>query len=344
MAAVTSDSVMQTANFDNRRSSRTWKITAHFSPSIHVPIYDSTLQYSQQYLRDYLNSRLQHMQKTENNMHSITLLSFAYPRQFRSHAEVPVIVIMHFSQLVSFPTIHAFLGRGTTGVTATCTPVDFGAEKTCPDVTLHPIFATFRDMSSKHKGPAVEPNFYIRVDVVGDSDAPQATIAAQELMFRSWTFNAAFDPSFHPVLVTDCDKVAADYIQDMLNMDVVNGLLFFSFAMPSKRSELGSHGAVSVTGVLNSPATLRMRRVRSIFPADLPVLWTPIQPGRGISFTSCPLYTEYVRNPNALIRVDVRGGSDDVLPKKTGPKGPRKPMEPLDANLTASSGIFPKES
>ena len=248
MAAVklthASDSVMQTANFstDNRKSSRTWKITAHFSPSVHIPIYDSSMQYSQQYIRDYLNSRLQHMQKTENNMHSITLLSFAYPRQFRDHAEVPVIVIMHFLQLVSFPSIHALLSRGTTGVNASCTPVDFEAGKPCPDVTLHPIFTTFRDMSSKHTGPAVEPNLYIRVDVLGDSDAQQATIAAQEQMFRSWAFNAVFAPSFHPVLMTDCNKVAADYIRDMLNMNVVNGLLLFSFAMPSKRSELGSHG------------------------------------------------------------------------------------------------------
>ena len=236
MAAVTSthasDSVMQTANFstDNRRSSRTWKIAAHFSTSVHIPIYDSNLQYSQQYIRDYLNSRLRHMLEAENNMNSITLLSFAYPRQFRDHAAVPVIVIMHFLHLISFPTIHALLGRGTTGVTATCTPVDFGAGKPCPDVTLHPIFTTFRGMSSKHTGPAVEPNSYIRVDVVGDSDAQQATIAAHELISRSWAFNAAFAPSLHPVLVTDdtnCDKVSADYIRDMLNMDVVDGLLFF---------------------------------------------------------------------------------------------------------------------
>ena len=86
MKSSDSFSVMQAANFssDDSRSSRTWKITAHFSPSVHVPIYDSydsSLQYSQEYIRDYLKSRLQHMQtqqteRTENNMHSITLLSF----------------------------------------------------------------------------------------------------------------------------------------------------------------------------------------------------------------------------------------------------------------------------
>jgi hypothetical protein len=39
------------------------------------------------------------------------------------------------------------------------------------------------------------------------------------------------------------------------------------------------------------------------------------------------LYTEYVKNPDALIHVDVRGDSNDVRPKRKGPKGPRKPME-----------------
>jgi hypothetical protein len=96
------------------------------------------------------------MQKNENSMNSITLLSFAYPRQLRSHAEVPVIVILHFSKSVGFPTIHAFLGRGTIGISVIYTPVDLGEGKSCPDVTLHPIFATFLHMSSRDTGPTVE--------------------------------------------------------------------------------------------------------------------------------------------------------------------------------------------
>jgi hypothetical protein len=141
--------------------------------------------------------------------------------------------------------------------------VDFGAGKTCPDVTMHPICTTFRDMRSKHTGPAVEPNLYIRVDVVGDSDAQQATITAQEKRFRSWAFNAAFAPAFLPVLMTDCDKVTelqSEYIKNC--------------------SKEGSDST----------------------------------------------------NPDALIRVNFRGDSDDVCPKKKGPKGPRKLIEPLNAN------------
>jgi hypothetical protein len=58
------------------------------------------------------------------------------------------------------------------------------------------------------------------------------------------------------------------------------------------------------------------------------------------------VYTEYLAkctkektessdatNPDFLIRVDVKGGIDDVHPKKKGPMGPRKPMQLLDADM-----------
>ena len=105
---------------------------------------------------------------------------------------------------------------------------------------------------SKDMGPAVDPNLYVRIDVVGDSDTKQATISAMETRSRAWAFKATFAPPIHPALVSDCNAVAADYIQEMLDRRVVDGLVFFSFALPSKRSELGSHGAVFVTGVLKA--------------------------------------------------------------------------------------------
>ncbi len=117
----------------NTRNSRTWEITALFSPSAHPQICDPSLQYSRelniQYIRNSLTSRLHHIQRTENNAHSITLLSVLYPRQFRASAAVPVIVILHFPNSIRFPTIQALLGHGTVGITATCTPVDFGEGK-----------------------------------------------------------------------------------------------------------------------------------------------------------------------------------------------------------------------
>ena len=176
-------------------------------------------------------------------------------------------------------------------------------------------------MSSKDIGPAVDTNLSV------------AVAAAHEPRTRAWAFDAAIDSLIHPALVSGSNEIAANCIQAMLNTALVDRMVLFSFAMPSKRSgdsELGSHGTVFVTGVLNSQDILRLRTVRSIFPANIPVTWTPLQTGRGFSFTTCPKYTEYFKNcskegpdsinPDALIRVDVRGGSDDVLSKKTGPE------------------------
>ena len=69
--------VMQTTFFGSSRTSRTWNIAAHFSPSAHGLLYDSNLQYSHEYIRDVLTSRLQHMQK-----HEITCTASLY---FRLH-------------------------------------------------------------------------------------------------------------------------------------------------------------------------------------------------------------------------------------------------------------------
>jgi hypothetical protein len=167
-----------------------------------------------------------------------------------------------------------------------------------------------------------------------------------ETRCRSWAFDALLDPSIHPALVSDRHEVAADYIKKMLNMDVVNGLIFFSFAMPQDRSSTSDYRAVPVTGVLNSKEVVRLRTVSSIFPADIHVIWKPIRSGRGISFTTTQVYTEYLAkctkektessdatNPAFLIRVDVKGSSDDVHPKKKGPTGPRKPMQLLDTDM-----------
>ena len=48
------------------------------------------------------------------------------------------------------------------------------------------------------------------------------------------------------------------------------------------------------------------------------------------------------KNPDFLIRVDVKGGSDDVHPKKKGPTGPRKPMQPLDIDIENFPAVLSK--
>ncbi len=194
--------------------SRTWKIAAQFSLCGHNDIYDSHMRYLPEYIGNLLAKRLQHMQKIHKSMKSITLLSVAYPRQFRSNADVPVIVMLHFSNSIGSPAIEALLGRGTiVGIAATCTPVYFEPENPCSDVTLHPIFATFLGISSKDTGPGVNQEIYIRVDIMGDSDAKQET---KETRCRSWAFEATFAFAIHPALATDCDAAATTYIRNVL--------------------------------------------------------------------------------------------------------------------------------
>jgi hypothetical protein len=95
---------------------------------------------------------------------------------------------------------------------------------------------------------------YIRVDIMGDSDAKQET---KETRCRSWAFEATFALEIHPALATDCNSAATAYIRNVLDMEVVKGMNFLSLAIPSNRSDLSRHGSVHVTDVLNGRTTTR---------------------------------------------------------------------------------------
>ena len=160
---------------------------------------------------------------------------------------------------------------------------------------------------------------YIRVDIMGDSESTQEIFAAKETRCRSWAFEATFACSLHPALVTDCNADATAHIRTMFRMVVVNGMNFFSFAMPANRSNLGSQGAVHVTGVLSGRSATRLRTVRSIFPSDIPVIWTPIRCGHGNCFTTSQSCREHLAKcaRGDFFRVDVRNvreGSIIALP------------------------------
>ena len=97
--------------------------------------------------------------------------------------------MLRFSKSIGLPAIEALLGRGTIGIAATFAPVYFGAGNPCSDITLHPVFATFLRISSKDAGPHVNQEIYIRVDIIGDSNAAQQeTIPAMETRCKSWAF------------------------------------------------------------------------------------------------------------------------------------------------------------
>ena len=255
----------------NEISARAWKLSALFCITEHPNIYDSRMQSLPEYVRGLLLDRLQYMRKNLNTMHSLHLISFIMPRAVKDRHDVPVIIILHGStHVLGLSTVEALLSR-TIGVTVTCMPLDFGQGKEYPDVTSHCIYTAFLRLSSKNTGPDVDASLYHRVDIEGNSDARQETIATHEEKYAAWKFTATFDPSLHPELVitvNDRCEVSEDYIGGILNQTIVKRLALFSFAVPLNLSSLSNHPPVHVTGMLRSHTMLRRRTVKTVFPND----------------------------------------------------------------------------
>ncbi len=185
----------------------------------------------------------------------------------------------------------------------------------------------------------------------------QETIATHEEKYLAWIFTATFDPSLHSDLLQDVNflsEVSEDYICCLLDQPFVKSLALFSFSVPLNISTLSNHTAVHVTGLLGSrTAQLRRRTVQAMFPNDpagLTLHFMPIRTGRGVVVTSHPASAEYFEtsttdrakaadaslNPNLLFRVDVHRGTDNVLPRKRGPRqGSSRHLEPLDSDLNS---------
>ena len=119
-----------------------------------------------------------------------------------------------------------------------------------------------------------------------------------------------------------------------------------TFAMPFNFSGSISAPAVHITGFLKGRSQIRWRTVQEIFTdhAGLTLNCTPIRLGKGTTLISHPDFTAYIKkstkdraeatsNPNLLFRVDISGSTDHAQPPKRGPKGPRKPLQLLDANM-----------
>ena len=335
---------------ENEQHARSWQLAAQIV-SWDVAGHNKL---SPEYVCQQFDLCLPSIQKNNNSLKSLQLLSFILPKNVLGRREVQVIFILHCWRPIGLSTAKALLRClecGSFRISVTCTPIDFGPGTGCSDVSSHRIFTDFLRASSKDTGPDVDPNLFLRVDIAGNSDAQQPSIAAHEPRSRSWTFTAMFDPLHHPDLVHDCAEVSENHVRGTLNHTDVNGVEIFSFAMPQNRSSLSTHPAVPVTGVLNDQVPRRLRTVQSVFRnhPGLTVIWTPIYPGSGIPFTGHASFREFLdkstkdlsctANPNSLFRVDVRAGSDDARPRKKGPQGPRKPKEPLDADMESITAL-----
>jgi hypothetical protein len=230
---------------ENEICARAWKLSALFCVTEHPNIYDSRMQLLPEYEHGLLLNRFQHMRKKRESheerkfafiyfLSFINLLSFIMPRTVQNRHELPVLVILHGSHVLGLSTVEALLNL-TIGVTVTCKPLDFGPGKDYEDVTSHPIYTAFLSLSSKNTGPDVDASLFLRVDIEGNSDAKQETIAMHEEKYTAWKFTAIFYSSLHPELVqivNDHLEVSDDYIRGLLNPTIVPGLAFFSLAVP----------------------------------------------------------------------------------------------------------------
>jgi hypothetical protein len=205
---------------NNETCARAWKIAAQFSISTQFNIYDSNLRFVSEYVRDLLLKRLKYMRASENSMHSINLLSFMMLRTVQPRREASVYVILHSSHVLGVASVQSLFN--IIGVTITCRPLDFAQDKEYSDVTSHPIYAAFLRLSLENPGPDVEENLHLQVDIVGNSDVKQETIATHEDRYAAWKFTAIFDPSLHPYLLNNRCQVSDDYIRGLLNPTIIH--------------------------------------------------------------------------------------------------------------------------
>ena len=177
----------------NNLSAHSWHLSAQICLESH-PSSDHI-----EYVRGRISECLQHMRKNSKSMQSLQLLSFITPRLALDRRNVPVFVILNCWRTVGFSTVESLLNLNCSKndsirfTVTSLTPLDIGREIRGQDFTVASLFIDFVHMSSKDTGPHVDPNLFLRVDIEGDSNVHQATMASQEPQCRSWTIDASFD-------------------------------------------------------------------------------------------------------------------------------------------------------
>jgi hypothetical protein len=123
-----------------------------------------------------------------------------------------------------------------------------------------------------------------------------------------------------------------------------------SIAIQKDCSRLNHRDYVPVKGIyVRGSTTVRLQTIHNILDGipGLKVTWTPVYVGQGASLASSDVYRAFLAtstqdiadpDPNLMIRVDVKGSSNNALQaKKRGPKGPRKQLDQLDTALESNA-------
>ena len=213
MAAIATMAAMPLS--ENEVRARSWHLSAQ------ICLESNPVSNHIEFVRGRICACLPNMQKKIKKHAELTVTLFITPIHALDRRNLPVCVILYCWRTIGYSTVEALLNclrNDSIKFTVTsCTPLDVGPDTRCLDFTSTPLFIDFIRMSSKDTGPDVDPICFLRVDVEGDSDAHQATVASNEHRCRSWTFNASFDLFLNPDLVDSSAEVAENIVHATLD-------------------------------------------------------------------------------------------------------------------------------
>ena len=332
------------SSVDVRIQARAWILDAIIDITLHPLLVNKNsdkTEISQEYIRKFFESCNSWIAKT---MKGLNLLSFSMPKDrssLRCMNEVPVVGILHGSHAVSLQTVQAMFGR-INGFATAWTPIYFGPGTPCKAFTDHVKYKTFLETSSTvHTDPIAN----IRVDIIGNSGLMLAPIHKMKERTRLWTFEGTIDSALHRGLVNE-QVLSIDYFRQHLLLSWEQTAVdweLVSIAIQKDCSRLNHRDYVPVKGIyVRGSTTVRLQTIHNILDGipGLKVTWTPVYVGQGASLASSDVYRAFLAtstqdiadpDPNLMIRVDVKGSSNNALQaKKRGPKGPRKQLDQLD--------------
>jgi hypothetical protein len=338
-----------TASFtDGKRiRARAWMLDAVFDVHSHPRLvntdHDETA-ISQAYVTEIFDGRASYISRT---MKGLDLISFSLPTDRLSLPNknaVPVAAILHGTHEFSLTTVQAMLGR-MEGLWTSWTPLYFGPGTVYKTLEDHAMYKTFLDTSS-----TFDPVTHLRVDYLGNSGTRQATLYKNTERSRVWTFAGMIDSARHPGLFEE-NAIRHDYLRQR----IVSGNSIWeqsadaweivSYAIQkdlplapcSSLPRQPSGYEVPVHGIfVHGSRDVRLQSFQSILDGipGLAVTWTPVHVGRGVNFASTAVYREFLEtstkeladsNSDFMLRVDVRGNSDDARAQRRGPaKGTKR--------------------
>ena len=311
---------------------RAWILDAVIDINSHPRLVNDsgsdTSKLSHEYVHSIFDRSYSFMTDTLKTMRGLDVISFSMPKDRSSLCykdAVPVTGIMHGTHEISLDTVKAMFGR-IDGFIAAWTPMHFGPGLPCKAITDHAMYKAFLDTSSPIP---TDPITNIRVDFRGILGTGHAVIHCLKERSRVWMLEGAINSVLHKGLVNE-NVIFHDYLrQHIFSGNSVweqsaEAWEFVSYAMQKDCSSLQNKDSVPLQGLfVHGSQAVRLQSFQSFFEGipGLNVTWKPVYVGRGASFASTDVYREFLNtstkdpadpNPKLMIRVDVKGNSDNA--------------------------------